>query len=170
MRQTIGKALHGAFGLCALFAAVTPARAHAQATPLTPVERSRLVNGVLLARTQWLDDHARVDPCSIERVTGDTAFLEQMDSRVRHLFDSIPHQVDCQPLKRVSAMVHVEFLAVEGHSDSATVVKLWVHGRSFGPLYQEYRSHSPNGLFTIHIDAPVAQGDRMGGRPPPRDN
>lgn len=130
----------------------------AQPAQLTPSERSLLVNGVLKARVTWFEDHMRVDPCSVVAVTQDTAYLEHMDWRVRHLFiEGYPTDLGCRQLFTFSPRHHVQFVSV-GFDGADRVVRLYEHGNGVGSKLYEYRAAAGR-EWSILISPPEYMND-----------
>jgi hypothetical protein len=133
-----------------------PAMLSAQSEELKPAERSEMVSTALRMRVRWLEDHLKVDPCSVAAATGDTAFMSRMDPRVQHLFLDLPFTPGCKPVSLELGGRFVQVISVRG-VPGAVMVRMLVRGVGIGTLPQEYRLSA--GRWTIQIEPPSATSD-----------
>lgn len=134
----------------------------AQADTVSAAQRVTWVSQALTARIRVLDEHLRVDACSFVSATGDTAFMQHVDDRVRHLLLDLPYSPGCLRPTGEGGPMFVEVASVT--SDSAgPVIRLLVRTGRAVTRAEEYRWR--DGRWSIRIDEPARrfEGDRVYG-------
>lgn len=109
-----------------------------------------------------LGEHTRVDACSLVAATGDTAFRQHLDERVRHLFLDLPYTPGCRRPTGEGGPGFVEVASVRTDS-VGPVVRLLVRSGWEVIRSEEYRSR--DGRWSIRLDEPRRSfnGDRVYG-------